>query len=166
MKPPEGYLKAKLGQVCCLIKSLYRLKQAGRQWNKELTGMENQFVALFVYVDDLLITKATEVDLIIVKSYLHQAFTIKDLGYTKYFLGVELLRSDVALLINQHKYILDILNDAGMLETKPMEYPILKSHKLDAVIGDLLHELECYISIVGRLLYLNLTQPDVSYTIQ
>lgn len=37
MVPPAGYSKAKVGQVCRLKKSIYGLKQASKQWNKELT---------------------------------------------------------------------------------------------------------------------------------
>lgn len=43
MNPPEGYNIAKEGKVCKLVRSLYGLKQAGRQWNKELAGKLLQF---------------------------------------------------------------------------------------------------------------------------
>lgn len=37
MTPPQGYNKTKPGEVCRLIRSLYGLKQGGRQWNQELS---------------------------------------------------------------------------------------------------------------------------------
>ncbi|KAL0325416.1 UNVERIFIED_CONTAM: Retrovirus-related Pol polyprotein from transposon RE1 [Sesamum radiatum] len=128
MDPPEGYAKARPGQVCRLRRSLYGLKQASRQWNFELTAKlldfgftqsphdnclflkhdSDNFVALLVYVDDILVTGTSEVHLHNVKQYLDRLFSIKDLGPAKYFLGLELARSPHGLLITQRKYLQDI----------------------------------------------------------
>lgn len=98
----KGYTKAKPGKVYKLLKSLYCLKQTSRQWNIEFTrqlqkfGFQQSFldhclfvkssstlfVALLVYVNDVLITNTSEVDIDAVKQFLHAQFTIKDLGYT------------------------------------------------------------------------------------
>ncbi|KAL0462387.1 UNVERIFIED_CONTAM: Retrovirus-related Pol polyprotein from transposon TNT 1-94 [Sesamum latifolium] len=104
MLPPEGYLCAQPGQVCWLKRSLYGLKQACRQWNIELTSkLESHdftlsphdhftkgtsFLALLVYVDDILITEPSLACIQEVKTYLDRLFTIKDLGFAKYFLGL------------------------------------------------------------------------------
>ncbi|KAL0437506.1 UNVERIFIED_CONTAM: Retrovirus-related Pol polyprotein from transposon RE1 [Sesamum radiatum] len=116
MTPPEGYVVPP-GLVCKLERSLYGLKQASRQWNAELTSKlavfgfkqsaqdhclftkttSTGFLALLVYVDDILLT-ATTMDLIqSVKDYLHSLFTIKDLGKARYFLGLEIARGSSLL---------------------------------------------------------------------
>ena len=120
MQPPEGYDKAKLGKVCKLLRSLYGLKQASRQWNKEFTTklIKYGFVqspndhcpftkhtsysltALMVYVDDVLLTGTHETDIIAVKQFLRAEFTIKDLGYAKYYLGNEISRSSIGTSLN------------------------------------------------------------------
>lgn len=43
MSPPKGYFKATPRQVCKLQKSIYSFKQAGRQWNKELTAKLKEY---------------------------------------------------------------------------------------------------------------------------
>ena len=135
MLPPDGYTKAALGQVCHLRRSLYGLKKASRQWNLEFCSKltqfgftqsahdhclfikrsSNSFLALLVYVDDVLITGTNEDDILQVKRFLHSVFSIKDLDYAKYFLGLEIACSPKGMFLQQHKYVLDILTDVGLL---------------------------------------------------
>lgn len=65
-------------------------------------------------MDDVLVMGKLEADLSAVKRYLDNAFTITDLGYIKYFLGLEVARADKGMVISQHKYILNMLIDFGM----------------------------------------------------
>ncbi|XP_057989143.1 uncharacterized mitochondrial protein AtMg00810-like [Hevea brasiliensis] len=111
-------------------------------------------------------TGVDESSILTVKQFLHDSFTIKDLGYAKYFLGVEIARSTSGLFFNQRKYILDIITDAGLLNCKPKEFPMSKNLKLDDETSELLSDPEIYRRFVGRLLYLNLTRPDISYAVQ
>ncbi|KAL0292595.1 UNVERIFIED_CONTAM: Retrovirus-related Pol polyprotein from transposon RE1 [Sesamum calycinum] len=186
MDPPEGYLAAKPGQVCRLRRSLYGLKQASRQWNLELTtklldygftqsAHDNclflkhtgfDFIALLIYVDDILLTGTSESSLYDVKQYLDGLFTIKDLGSAKYFLGLELARSSHSLLVTQHKYIQDILSDTSMLNAKVASTPFPSGLHLTHDEGALLQFPDRYRRLVGRLLYLGFTRPDPSFPIQ
>ncbi|GJX21154.1 ribonuclease H-like domain-containing protein [Tanacetum coccineum] len=120
MKPPEGCFP--LGnKVCKLKKSLYGLKQAPRQWNAKLTStlIENGFsqsksdyslyikshkgvfVALLVYVDDIIITGNNVSKIKKFKVFLKSKFMIKDLGKLKYFLGIEVVDTDKGVRICQ-----------------------------------------------------------------
>ncbi|XP_057250639.1 uncharacterized mitochondrial protein AtMg00810-like [Beta vulgaris subsp. vulgaris] len=132
MTPPSGYTKAKTGEVCKLKRSLYGLKQASRQWNKEL----------------------------------NQTFTIKDLGSLTYFLGIEVYRDATGIFLGQRKYIKDLLHDAGMTDCTVVSAPLPCGLKLFIDDGDLLTEPEIYRRLVGKLLYLGITRPDLSYCVQ
>jgi len=57
---------------------------------------------------------------------LHAAFIIKDLGLAHYFLGIELARFSSCIILNQRKYVLDILADAGLISAKPASFPLPK----------------------------------------
>lgn len=186
MRPPLGYDKAKTGEVCLLKRSLYGLKQASRQWNKELSkflislgftqskqdyslftrDLHGEFVIILVYVDDMVLTGTSQSQIDIVKQELHQAFTIKDLGDLKYFLGIEVIRNNSGTLLSQRKYILDIIKDLNLDKSKPVSSPLPKGLGLSTEIGDILEEPEQYRKLVGRLLYLNITRPDLSYATQ
>ena len=85
---------------------------------------------------------------------LHTAFTIKDPGLACYFLGIEIARSSQGTFLNQRKYILDILKDAGMTGAKPTSFPLPKGLYLSLDSGDLLIDPSPYRRLIGRLLYL------------
>jgi Reverse transcriptase (RNA-dependent DNA polymerase) len=55
---------------------------------------------------------------------------MKDLGELRYFLGIEVARSKKGVVISQQKYVLDLLNDTGMLGCRPASTPIDLNHKL------------------------------------
>lgn len=96
--------------VCQLNKPIYGLKQAYRQWFLKLSsalsahgfiqsksnyslftcGNSTKFMALQVYVDDILLTGPSLEEINVVKEILKSHFKLKDLGQAKYFLGLEL----------------------------------------------------------------------------
>ncbi|XP_075098916.1 uncharacterized protein LOC142175815 [Nicotiana tabacum] len=63
----------------------------------------DDFVAVLIYVVDLLITRNNEEFINETKDVLHQKFKVKDLGDLKYFLGIEVMRSKQGILLNQRK---------------------------------------------------------------
>ena len=127
---------------------------------------EDKFLAALVYVDDILLTGNDADGIESVKTALHEAFTVKDMGAARYFLGVEIARSNAGILLNQRKYILDILVDAGLSACKPATAPLPPGLHLSIDSGDILPNPAQYRRLVGRLLYLNLTRPDLTFAIQ
>ncbi|KAL0427151.1 UNVERIFIED_CONTAM: Retrovirus-related Pol polyprotein from transposon RE1 [Sesamum latifolium] len=124
------------------------------------------FLAFLVYVDDVLLTGSLDILIAPVKAYLDRLFTIKDLGYAKYFLGIEIVRSDRGMLLTQHKYISDIVCDAGLQNSKATTKPLLVGIRLTSDGGVALPNPETYRRLVGRLVYLNFTRPNISYATQ
>ncbi|KAK1610562.1 hypothetical protein QYE76_034235 [Lolium multiflorum] len=80
-------------------------------------------------------------------------FAVKDLGTLHYFLGLEVSRSSAGLSLTQHKYSLDLLRRAGMLECKHASTPMSATDRLSAFDGDLLTSDDAteYRNIVGGL---------------
>ncbi|KAL0411792.1 UNVERIFIED_CONTAM: Retrovirus-related Pol polyprotein from transposon RE1 [Sesamum latifolium] len=182
MKALEGYAVPE-GHVCKLKRALYGLKQASRQWNTEFTNKieafgfiqfkhdhcmftkstESGLFILLVYVDDILIAGASEILIQEVKHYLHSLFTIKDLGIAKYFLGLEIARSPQGIAVTQSKYIKDLVQDAGLSDAKVATSHLPVGIKFTAKAGNALTNPETYRRLIGRLLYLGFSRPDISY---
>ncbi len=100
------------------------------------------------------------------KDSLHAEFKLKDLGNLKYFLGLEVSRSTKGISLCQRKYALDILSNSGMLALKPVATPMEQNLKISQSTGDLLDDPSTYRRLVGRLLYLTVTRPNISYSVQ
>ncbi|XP_057514198.1 uncharacterized mitochondrial protein AtMg00810-like [Actinidia eriantha] len=187
MEIPPGYGKS-LGKnrVCRLKKALYGLKQSPRAWfgrfgsvmvsmgYKQSQGDHTLFVKhsssgevtiLLVYVDDIVVTGNDEKERQALRLQLANEFEIKDLGKLKYFLGIEIAHSKQGIFISQQKYIIDLLKETGKLACKPVSTPIEPNHKLGEAEEDIAVNREMYQRLVGRLIYLSHTRPDIAYAV-
>ncbi|GJS13629.1 ribonuclease H-like domain-containing protein [Tanacetum coccineum] len=184
MRPPE----ASGNKVCRLKKSLYGLKQAPRQWNAKLTStlVENGFsqsksdyslytksdkgvfLALLVYVDDIIITGNSVSEIEKFKVFLKSKFLIKDLGKLKYFLGIQVIDTKKGICLNQRKYVLDLLSEYGMLACIPAKTPLMSKLIISNEASEKDHVLDNitdYQKLMGKLIYLTNARPDISYVV-
>jgi len=182
MKLSPGFHPSGSNKMCKLKKSLYDLKQAPRQWFAKLSSMlcdfgfvksyadyslftyrqGNIFMALLVYVDDIVLIGNNSKACQQFKAYLHECFSIKDLGVLNYFLGIEVARGPQGLFLCQRKYALEIINECGLKGAKPIAVPMEENHKLALPTGKLLDDPTTYRRLVSRLIYLTLTHPDLT----
>ena len=58
-----------------------------------------------------------------------------------------------------------MLSKYGMAYFKPIAMPLDVNAKLSAQVGDVLEDVTMYTKIVGSLIYLTITRPDLSYTV-
>jgi hypothetical protein len=192
---PVPNMHANCNMYCVkLVKSLYSLKQSGRMWynrlkefllnkcysnnddcpcvfiRKSITG----FCIISVYVDDLNITGHTK-DIDEARDHLKTEFEIKDLGKTKFCLGLQLEHLQTGILVHQSTYVQKILEkfnmDKAYLARTPMFVRALdkdtdpfrpKEEEGEEVLG----QEYPYISDIGALMYLvNNMRPDIVFTV-
>lgn len=186
MNAPPGFTNEfASGEGCKLKKALYGLKQSPRAWFGRFTSAMRKFgyvqsnsdhtlflkrkgnliTCLIIYVDDMVITGNDEEKINNLKKKLFLEFEMKDLGNLKYFLGIEVLRSKQGIFMYQKKYILDLLAETGMLDCKPAETPIVVNHGLQTLEDGEPTDKEQYQRLVGKLIYLSHTRPDMSYAV-
>ena len=90
---------------------------------------------------------------------------IKDLGNLKYFLGFEIARLFKGISICQWKYTLELLEDAGCLTCKPIFTQMSSDIKLTKDDGDPYEDISCYRRLIGQLIYLTNTRPDIYFAV-
>lgn len=90
---------------------------------------------------------------------------MKDLGPLQYFLGVEVAHRPSGIFLTQHKYALEIVSEVGMSDANPIAFPLEQYHKLPLAEGPYLDDPEKYRRLVGRLIYLYFTRPELTYSV-
>ncbi|KAM2063841.1 hypothetical protein PS1_027402 [Malus domestica] len=185
MQLPPGFERKWENKVCKLHKSSYGLKQASQQWFLKLSSAlksagfkqswsdysmfvrshQGIFTVLLVYVDDVILVGNSLDDIMRTKSFLSSHFKLKDMGQLKYFLGLEVARSKHGIALSQRKYALEILEDTGFLGAKPSRFPVDQNITLTQEGGRLLEDASQYRRLVGRLIYLTITRPDLVYAV-
>lgn len=126
----------------------------------------NSFLALLVYIDDIIVAGTHLAALDSLQTFLSSEFMIKSLGDLKYFLGLEVARSHRGLHICQRKYTLDILADSGSLGAHAVKLPMEQNLSLRKDSGQPVPDGASYRRLIGRLLYLTITKPDICFVIQ
>jgi hypothetical protein len=184
MAQPPGF-ESKGEYVCHLNKYIYGLKQSPSAWFDKFSkavashGMTRSqadhsvffkktktgIVILVVYVDDIVITGSDKEGIQILINHLSSSFLTKYLGKLRYFLGIEVARSKAGISLSQRKYTLDILQDTGYLGSKPVATPMESNLKLMPDEGDFIDDPDTYRRLVGKLIYLTITRPDISYAV-
>lgn len=193
LEQPEGFENmSETGEklVCRLKKSLYGLKQSGRNWYKLLNDhleqddflrnlsdhcvyrkqIENDTIIVIIWVDYLIIAASNNDVLDTFKETMKSKFNMKDLGKISYFLGIHFEQYGDEIKMNQKKYILKMLERFGKSECKPRSTPC--EQKVESIpVTDENDQSELanpkeYREIVGSLIYaMTCTRRDISWIV-
>uniref|UniRef100_A0A2N9I2A6 Reverse transcriptase Ty1/copia-type domain-containing protein n=1 Tax=Fagus sylvatica TaxID=28930 RepID=A0A2N9I2A6_FAGSY len=184
MQPPPGYPDSQ-NQVCRLRRALYGLKQAPRAWFAKFSSVVAQqgftpssydsalfirhtstgITLILLYVDDMIITDDDTAGIRDLQKFLSQQFEMKDLGTLSYFLGLEVTSSSDGYYLSQAKYAFDLLSKAGLTDSKTVSTPLELNVKLNTTDGEPLSDATLYRQLVGSLIYLTVTRPDLAYAV-
>jgi hypothetical protein len=125
----------------------------------------DSLLLLVLYVDDLLITSCSTSAIVAVKRILHDRFLMMDMGPLHFFLGLEISQDASGIKLSQAKYARDLLERFHMTDYKSALTPFLSGVKLEDGGETPLVESTLYRKLVGSLLYLTHSRPDLSYEV-
>ncbi|KAG7564160.1 Integrase catalytic core [Arabidopsis suecica] len=183
---PEGFVvKGQEDKIYKLNKALYGLRQAPRAWNEKLNRVLNELqfkkctkepsvyrkqvdqhtLLVAVYVDDLFVSGTSVKFIEEFKKEMASKFEMSDLGKLTYYLGIEVCQLGEGITLNQKRYALKILEEAGMAECNPVHTPMEAGLKLSKALEEKDIDATSYRKNIGCLRYLLHKRPDLSYCV-
>nr|GFA31484.1 retrovirus-related Pol polyprotein from transposon TNT 1-94 [Tanacetum cinerariifolium] len=178
---PDGFVDPyHPDKVYRLKKALYGLKQALRAWYDELsiflaskgfskgsidptlfiTKHGEDILVVQIYVDDIIFGSMNPKLSKQFEKLMHSKFEMSMIGELKFFLGIQIYQSPRGIFINQCKYAQEILIKHGMTSCDNIGTPMATKH-LDADFSGTPVDQTKYQSMVGALMYLNASRPDI-----
>jgi hypothetical protein len=115
------------------------------------------------YVDDLIYTGNLSIDMF--KSAMKKEFEMTYLGLMNYFLGIEVTQNDKGIFICQSKYARDVLKRFKMINYSSVSTPMAVGTKLSREQNEMDFDSTIFKKLVGSLMYLTTTRPDIMYGI-
>ena len=129
-------------------------------------GDDGKMLRVCLYVDDLIFTGSCDKKIFVeFKKSMMKEFEMSDLGLMNYFQGIKVLQSDDGIFISQKKYAGDILERFKMKDCNPVNTPVECGTKLHKDIKGRKVDGTLYKQIVGSLMYLTATRPDIQYSV-
>nr|AAV31277.1 putative polyprotein [Oryza sativa Japonica Group] len=168
-----------------LSKALYGLRQAPRAWYERLRDfllskdfkigkvditlftkiIGDDFFVYQIYVDDIIFGSTNEVFCKEFGDMMSREFEMSMIGELSFFLGLQIKQLKNGTFVSQTKYIKDLLKRFGLEDAKPIKTPMATNGHLDLDEGGKPVDLKLYRSMIGSLLYLTVSRPDIMFSV-
>jgi hypothetical protein len=186
VEQPPGFEDSEYpNHVYKLSKALYGLKQAPRAWYECLRDflitngfkvgkadptlftktIANDLFVCQIYVDDIIFGSTNKSTCEVFSRIMIQKLEMSMMGELKYFLGFQVKQLQEGTFISKTKYIQDILTKFWMKDAKPIKTPMGTNGHLDLDMGGKFVDQKVYRSMIGSLLYLCASRPDIMLSI-
>ncbi|CAL2258380.1 unnamed protein product [Prunus armeniaca] len=181
---PQGFVKKdEETKVYKLHKALYGLKQAPRAWYDEIDAYFNKagfkkspseatlyvkaegsdVLIVSLYVDDIVYTGSSSQMIEEFRRDMMKHYEMTDLGVLHHFLGMGVIQSKQSIFLHQKKYGQKLVEKFGLKDCKIVATPLAMNEKLSKNDGSEAADEGEYRQIVGSLLYLTATRPDIMF---
>ncbi|GKD80171.1 retrovirus-related pol polyprotein from transposon TNT 1-94 [Tanacetum coccineum] len=180
---PEGFIDPEFpNHVYRLKKALYGLKQAPRAWYDKLSSFLIEHGFNKGIIDPTLFTRRHGGDILLVQVYVDDIifgstnpdfskrfanlmknnFEMSMMGELKFFLRLQVHQSPRGIFISQSQYAIELLKKHGLDECVSMSTP-MATERLDADLQGTLTDQTNYRHMIGRLMYLTASRPDIAF---
>ncbi|WVZ84651.1 hypothetical protein U9M48_031658 [Paspalum notatum var. saurae] len=184
-QPPGFEDPKKLGHVYKLSKALYGLKQAPRAWYERLRDFFVSKGFKIGKVDTILFTKSIGQALFVCQIYvddiifgstnasfceefgemMSKEFEMSMIGELSFFLSLQIKQLKNEIFVSQSKYLKDMLKKFDLEDAKSIKTPMGTNGLLELDKGGKLVDQKLYRSMIGSLLYITASRPDVMFSV-
>ncbi|GJX33992.1 putative ribonuclease H-like domain-containing protein [Tanacetum coccineum] len=172
-------------KVYKVVKALYGLHQAPRAWYATLSTFLEKHGYQRGTIDKTLFIKKDKKDIILVQIYVDDIifgstkkswsdefealmkgrFQMSAMGELTFFLGLQVKQSQEGIFISQDKYVAEILKKFDFVSVKSAVTPMETKAPLAQDEGGPDVDLHLYRSMIGCLMYLTASRPDIMYAV-
>ncbi|GJR99525.1 retrovirus-related pol polyprotein from transposon TNT 1-94 [Tanacetum coccineum] len=181
---PEGFVdQDNPSHVYKLKKALYGLKQAPRAWYDMLSSFlisqqfskgavdptlftrhaGNDILLVQIYVDDIIFASTNTAMCNEFANQMTNKFKMSMMGQMSFFLGLQISQSPKGIFINQSKYASEIVKKYGLHSTDSVDTPMIENKNLDKDLQGKPVDATLYRGMIGFLMYLTSSRPDLNY---
>jgi hypothetical protein len=116
-------------------------------------------------MDDIIFGGSSHTHVSRFQEMIENEFQISMMGELTFFLGIQVKQMKEGIFIHQAKYTKDLMKKFNMAKIKPMLTPMsmVAALYLDEN-GEAIDQRE-YRSMIGSLLYLTVTRPDIQFVV-
>nr|GEU87533.1 retrovirus-related Pol polyprotein from transposon TNT 1-94 [Tanacetum cinerariifolium] len=118
-----------------------------------------------IYVNDIIFASTDPKACDIFSNEMSSKFQMSMTGQMSFFLGLQVSQNPKAIFINQSKFALEILKKFGMDSYDPVDTLMLDRLKLDEDPLGILVDQTHFRSMVGSLMYLTASRPDLVFVV-
>jgi hypothetical protein len=118
-----------------------------------------------IYVDDIIFGSTNELFCEEFGKMMSKEFEMSMIGELSFFLGLQIKQLKDGIFISQSKYLKDMLKKFGLENAKPIKTPMATNGHLDLDEGGTMVDQKLFRSIIGSLLYIVASRPDVMFSV-
>lgn len=128
------------------------------------TDESSNIILICLYVDDIIFMGSSLLMVEELKENMMRTFEMTDLGMLHYFLGFEVRQQPGSIFVCYKRYAEGLIKKFGMLNSKIHVTPLNPNEKLQLEDSSGKADERRFHSMVGSLLYLTHTHPDLMFT--
>jgi hypothetical protein len=172
-------------KVYKLSKALYGFKQAPQAWYARLKiillehryvmgsvdktlftlNHDTDFLLIQIYVDDIIFGGSSHTLVSRFQKMMDSEFQMSMMGELTFFLGIQVKQTKQDIFVHQTKYTKDLMKKFNIAKLKPVSTPMSSAGSLGLEEdGEAVDQRE-YKSMIGSLLYLTVTRPDIQFAV-